>query len=220
MFLDTNTREENVAFINGYADRVAENFRMLNTISGDIMVACDVIWKALQNDHTIFFCGNGGSAADSQHLAADILGRYRSRRKAMPALALTVDTSVLTALANDYGYETAMAHQLDGLGREGDVLVAISTSGNSENILRTVKMAREKGIHTIGMTGDSGGVMRDMVDICLCAPSHMTNHIQEMHIAIGHIICEYVEANAKARAEYQEPHPHVVNMARTGTGGR
>ncbi len=217
MFLDTAPRQENIAFIESYADRVAENFRLLKTISGDIMLACEIVWKSLQSNNTIFFCGNGGSAADSQHLAADILGRYRTSRKAMSALALTVDTSVLTALANDYGYESAMAHQLDGLGREGDVLVAISTSGNSENILRTIKVAREKGIHTIGLTGHTGGQMRDMVDLCLCPPSDMTNHIQEMHIAIGHMICEYVEANAKARAEYQAPHPHVLNMAKTGT---
>jgi D-sedoheptulose 7-phosphate isomerase len=217
MFTEKQTRDDNVSFLNDYADRVAENFRMLQQITPEIMLACDVVWSALKRNQTIFFAGNGGSAADSQHLAADILGRYKSSRKAMPAIALTVDTSVLTALANDYGYETALAHQLDGLGREGDVLVAISTSGNSENILRTVKMAREKGIHTIGMTGENGGAMRNMVDLCLCAPSDSTNHIQEMHIAMGHMICEYVEANAKALDEYQQPHPHVLNVARSGT---
>lgn len=213
MFSDKAQKQENIDFIDGYAQTVSDNFQLMKSISGDIMIACDVVWRALERGNTIFFCGNGGSAADSQHLAADILGRYRSSRKALSAIALTVDTSVLTALANDYGYETALAHQLDGLGKEGDVLVAISTSGNSENILRTIKMAEEKGIHTIGMTNEDGGQMKDMVDVCLCAPSPMTNHTQEMHIAIGHIICEYVESNAKAREEYQEPHPHVMNVA-------
>ena len=214
MFTKNNSRADNTRFLKEYSNRVAANFSMLGLMADDILLACDTVWSALQRKNTIFFCGNGGSAADSQHLAADILGRYRTQRKAMAAIALTVDTSVMTALANDYGYDTAFAHQLDGLGKEGDVLVALSTSGNSESVLRAVKMAKEKGIITIGMTGETGGLMRDMVDICLCVPSKMTNHIQEMHIAVGHMICEYVEANAKALDEYQEPHPHVMNMAR------
>lgn len=217
MFTKANDRADNVRFLKEYSNRVAANFSMLSIMAEEILLACDTVWSALERNNTIFFCGNGGSAADSQHLAADILGRYRTQRKAMPAIALTVDTSVMTALANDYGYDTAFAHQLDGLGREGDVLIALSTSGNSESVLRAVKMAREKGIVTIGLTGETGGLMRDMVDICLCMPSKMTNHIQEMHIAVGHMICEYVEANAKALDEYQEPHPHVVNMARAAS---
>lgn len=217
MFTKANDRTENVRFLKEYSNRVAANFSMLSIMADEILLACDTVWAALERKNTIFFCGNGGSAADSQHLAADILGRYRTQRKAMPAIALTVDTSVMTALANDYGYDTAFAHQLDGLGKEGDVLIALSTSGNSESILRAVKMAREKGIVTIGLTGETGGQMRDMVDICLCMPSKMTNHIQEMHIAVGHMICEYVEANAKALDEYQEPHPHVMNMARAAS---
>ena len=214
MFTQDQDQDQKIRFLKEYSNRVATNFSMLNMMADDILMACETIWNALRNDQTIFFCGNGGSAADSQHLAADILGRYRTERKAMPSIALTVDTSVMTALANDYGYDTVFAHQLDGLGKKGDVLVALSTSGNSESILRAVKMAKEKGIYTIGFTGDKGGEMRHMVDLCLCMPSDMTNHIQEMHIAVGHMICEYVEANAKALDEYQTPHPHVTNQVR------
>lgn len=214
MFTQDQDQTQKIRFLKEYTNRVATNFSMLNLMADDILMACETIWTALKNDQTIFFCGNGGSAADSQHLAADILGRYRTQRKAMPSIALTVDTSVMTALANDYGYDTVFAHQLDGLGKAGDVLVALSTSGNSESVLRAIKMAKEKGIHTIGLTGDKGGDMRDMVDLCLCMPSDMTNHIQEMHIAVGHMICEYVEANAKALDEYQAPHPHVTNQIR------
>jgi D-sedoheptulose 7-phosphate isomerase len=139
------------------------------------------------------FCGNGGSAADAQHLAAELIGRYKLDRAPLPALALTVDTSALTAIANDYSFDEIFARQVRGIGRANDVLIAISTSGTSSNVLRAIEAAREKGITTIGLTGQSGGRMRQLCDICVSVPSDQTNHIQEMHIAIGHMICGAVE---------------------------
>jgi hypothetical protein len=120
-------------------------------------------------------------------------GRYLIDRAPLPALALTVDTSALTAIANDYSYDEVFARQLAGLGQPGDVLVALSTSGNSKNVLRAIEVARDKSIRTIGLTGQSGGLMRQLCDICICVPSDRTNHIQEMHIAVGHVICGAVE---------------------------
>ena len=155
--------------------------------------AIDFIIEALRSGNTIMFCGNGGSAADAQHLAAELIGRYKLDRAPLPALALTVDTSALTAIANDYSFDDIFARQVRGIGRANDVLIAISTSGTSPNVLRAIEAAREKGITTIGLTGQSGGRMRQLCDICVSVPSDQTNHIQEMHIAIGHMICGVVE---------------------------
>lgn len=182
-----------------YHARTVANAAALEGLLPAIANAADMVWKALDAGNTIFFCGNGGSAADSQHLAADILGRYRKPRKGLPAIALTVDTSTITALANDYGYDTVFAQQLDGLGEKGDVLVAISTSGNSQSVLRAVAVARDKGMSVIGMTAAGGGRLAQVVDIALRSPAELTNHAQESHIVIGHMICEYVEAQAQAR---------------------
>ena len=139
------------------------------------------------------FCGNGGSAADSQHLAAELVGRYKINRSAIPAMSLTVDTSALTAIANDFGYEQVFVRQVEGLGKAGDCLVGISTSGNSQNIVNAFLKAKEMGIKTIAFTGEGGGKMRELADICLNVPSSATNNIQEMHIACGHILCDIVE---------------------------
>ena len=149
--------------------------------------------KALIEGHKVLFCGNGGSAADSQHLAAEFVGRFQKERKGLPALALTVDTSILTAVANDYGYDTVFARQVQALGEPGDVLVAISTSGNSNNVLLAVKEAKAKGITCIGMTAEGGGKMADACDICLAVPAKETARVQEMHILMGHILCELVD---------------------------
>lgn len=149
--------------------------------------------RALAGGHKVLFCGNGGSAADSQHLAAEFVGRFQKERKGLPAIALTVDTSILTAVANDYGYDTVFARQVQALGEPGDVLFGISTSGNSKNVLLAIKEAKAKGITCIGMTAEGGGKMADDCEICLAVPSKVTARAQEMHILMGHILCELVD---------------------------
>ena len=149
--------------------------------------------KALAEGHKVLVCGNGGSAADSQHLAAEFVGRFQKERKGLPAIALTVDTSILTAVANDYGYDTVFARQVQALGEPGDVLVGISTSGNSKNVLLAVEEAKAKGITCIGMTAEGGGKMAAACDICLAVPAKVTARAQEMHILMGHILCELVD---------------------------
>ena len=150
---------------------------------------------ALKNGNKILFCGNGGSAAQAQHLAAELVGRYKMERRALAALSLTVDTSDITAIGNDYGYDDIFRRQLEGLGKAGDVLIGLSTSGNSTNVIRAFELARSMDIRTVAFTGEGGGKMKALADICLTVPSNQTNHIQEMHITIGHIVCGLVEKN-------------------------
>ncbi len=149
--------------------------------------------KTLKNGGKIHFCGNGGSAADAQHLAAELSGRFYFDREPLNAEALHCNTSYLTAVANDYGYDEVYARLLKGTARNGDLLVALSTSGNSENILKTCKVAREMGVFVVGMTGVSGGDLKKYSDILLNVPSSDTPRIQEAHIMLGHILCEHVE---------------------------
>ena len=143
---------------------------------------------ALEKGRKILICGNGGSAADSQHMAAEFVGRFVKERQSLPALALTVDTSLLTAVGNDYGFDCVFSRQVEGLGQEGDVLIAISTSGNSANVVKAVKTAKEKGIYVIALTGENGGILAKESDLCLAVPSQVTARIQEMHIMIIHMI--------------------------------
>lgn len=150
---------------------------------------------ALEKGRKILTCGNGGSAADSQHMAAEFVGRFVKERQSLPALALTVDTSLLTAVGNDYGFDCVFSRQVEGLGQEGDVLIAISTSGNSANVVKAVKTAKEKGIYVIALTGENGGILAKESDLCLAVPSQVTARIQEMHIMIIHMICEVAEAD-------------------------
>jgi D-sedoheptulose 7-phosphate isomerase len=137
--------------------------------------------------------GNGGSAADAQHIAAELLGKYYLHRQALPAVAITVNTSSLTAIGNDYGFEQIFARQLEALGDSGDVAIGISTSGNSPNVLQGLYAAKRKGMTTLGLTGEDGGQLKAVVDYCICVPSKDTPRIQEAHILIGHILCELVE---------------------------
>jgi D-sedoheptulose 7-phosphate isomerase len=176
-----------------YFARVAENFTALRRLAPAIEDAAAKLVEALRRGNKVMFCGNGGSAADSQHLAAELMGRYLKDRHPLPAIALTVDTSALTAIANDYAYADVFARQLRGLGQAGDVLVGLSTSGNSENVVRAVGLAKDMGIATVGLTGRGGGKLRGACDICICVPADEANHIQEMHIAIGHYLCGFVE---------------------------
>lgn len=148
---------------------------------------------ALQDGKKILLCGNGGSAADSQHIAAEIVGRFQKEREGMAAIALTTDTSILTAVGNDYGYEHIFSRQVSALGNQGDVLIAYSTSGNSENVIRAVEAAKRNRLHTIGFLGGNGGKLRQLCDISLVIPEKTTARIQEMHLLAGHILCELLE---------------------------
>ena len=155
--------------------------------------AVNAVTNAFKNGNKVLFCGNGGSAADAQHLAAEFSGRFYKDRKALPAEALHCNTSYLTAVANDYSYDVIYSRLVEGLGVSGDVLIGLSTSGNSSNIIKAFEIAKEKNIITIGFTGDSGGKMKDLCDYLFNVPSKITPRIQESHILIGHIICELVE---------------------------
>ncbi len=168
-------------------------FNELTTIEHNIFEAAALISNACQNGHTVFACGNGGSAADAQHFAAELTGRYISDRASYPGIALTVDTSALTAIANDYGYQRVFSRQLEGLGKPHDVLLAISTSGNSENVIEAVNTAKAKGMKSIGLLGRDGGQLAAMVDIAVVVPSQVTARIQEAHIFILHYFCEALE---------------------------
>src|SRR3982751_5372707 len=162
-------------------------------ILGTIEKLVNIITSALQNGNHVYFCGNGGSAADAQHLAAEFSGRFYTDRRALPAEALHCNTSYVTAVANDYSYDVIYSRIIEGTGVSGDVLIGLSTSGNSKNIVKAFEVAREKNIITIGFTGESGGTMKDISDYLFNVPSKDTPRIQESHIMIGHIICELVE---------------------------
>ncbi|MCX6279338.1 MAG: D-sedoheptulose 7-phosphate isomerase [Bacteroidetes bacterium] len=157
-----------------------------------VSVACV---SAYSRGNKVMFCGNGGSAADAQHLAAELSGRFYYDRAPLPAEALHANSSYITAVANDYSFDDIYARAVQGSGRKGDILIGISTSGNSENIIRAMKVAREIGILTVGMTGETGGKMKEFCDYLINVPSTDTPRIQEAHILIGHIICELVESS-------------------------
>lgn len=162
--------------------------------------AVDTMVKALRGGHRVLWCGNGGSAADAQHLAAELSGRFYYDRPPLNSEALHCNTSYLTAVANDYGYDLIYSRMIDGACREGDVLVGISTSGNSLNIINAFAKARQLGVTTIAMTGQTGGKMASLADILLNVPSQDTPRIQECHIMLGHIICEQVESTLFPRS--------------------
>lgn len=152
-----------------------------------------MICEALSNGQKVLLCGNGGSAADAQHIAAELVGCYEKKRRSWPAIALTTDTSTLTAVSNDLGYETVFARQVAGLAQAGDVLIGISTSGKSKNVLRAVEEARELSCKTIALTGATAEPLRSMCDIAVSVPSSRTSRIQEAHITVGHLWCEMVD---------------------------
>jgi D-sedoheptulose 7-phosphate isomerase len=160
----------------------------------------DIIVQAFRNGNRVYFCGNGGSAADAQHLAAEFSGRFYTDRKALPSEALHCNTSYLTAVANDYSYDVVYARLIDGIGNQGDVLVGLTTSGNSGNIVKAFETARTKGITTVGFTGTTGGLLKSLSDYLINIPSTDTPRIQESHILVGHIICQLVEETYFANA--------------------
>jgi D-sedoheptulose 7-phosphate isomerase len=153
----------------------------------------ELLIHAFRSKNKVILFGNGGSAADAQHIAAEFVGRFAFNRAALPAMALNVNTSCVTAIGNDYGFDQVFSRQIEALGRAGDVAIGISTSGNSTNVIQAVSVAKQMGIHTIAFNGGNGGKLKDVVDHCICIPSNETPRIQECHILIGHIISELVE---------------------------
>lgn len=176
-------------FLNQHLE-LFENLSVIESIVSQAAASCS---DAISRNRKIIFCGNGGSAGDSQHIAAELVGRLVDDRPALSAIALTTDTSALTCIGNDYGYDHIFSRQLEAVGREGDVLVAISTSGNSVNVVRAVDMAKQLGIKTIGLLGKDGGQLMSMVDVAVVIPSQITARIQEAHIFVGHTICAMIE---------------------------
>ncbi|MDR1460560.1 MAG: D-sedoheptulose 7-phosphate isomerase [Campylobacteraceae bacterium] len=159
-----------------------------------IYTACVIATDTIAKGNKILIFGNGGSAADAQHIAAELVGRYKTTRKGLSAIALTTDTSALTAIGNDFGYESVFERQVEALAREGDLLIGISTSGTSANVVRALKLGREIGCRCVGLSGKDGGVMDEICDINIVVPSSDTPRIQEMHIMIGHIICQAIDS--------------------------
>lgn len=172
---------------------LSEGATALQQQADAIAEIAEICTAALRNGHKIIFCGNGGSAAQSQHLAAELVGRYKLDRPALAALSLTVDSSNITAIANDYGYNEIFSRQLEGVGRAGDVLIGLSTSGNSPNVLAAFTQADKMGIRTIALVGRDGGKMAAAAQTTLIVPAETSAHIQELHIATGHLICDLIE---------------------------
>lgn len=166
---------------------------MAQNLADVIADAAQMILKAYQAGGKVLLIGNGGSAADAQHIAAELIGRFQLERTGLPAIALTTNTSALTALANDYEYDAVFSRQLEALASNKDILIAITTSGTSPNILKAVEAAHSKGVYVVGLTGGNGGKLKDMADLTIMVPSDNTARIQEAHITIGHIICHLVE---------------------------
>ncbi|WP_319380103.1 D-sedoheptulose 7-phosphate isomerase [Thiomicrorhabdus sp.] len=158
-----------------------------------LLQICQLCINAYESGNKVILAGNGGSAADAQHIAAEFVSRFRFDRPGLPSLSLSTDTSMLTAIGNDYGYEKLFARQLQANGREGDVFIGISTSGTSKNVVEAMKVCPELGITSVGFTGQGGGLLVELADHCLCVPSNSTAFIQESHIMLGHIICGFVE---------------------------
>lgn len=170
-----------------------EVFNQLQSSATDIETVAARLGDVLAAGGQILLAGNGGSAADAQHIAAEFTGRYIRARKGLPAIALTTDTSALTAISNDFGYDQVFARQLEALGNPGDALIVYSTSGNSENIITAINFAKANNIYTVALTGESGGKIKAMVDHCFCVPSAETPRIQEAHAFIGHALCDLID---------------------------
>tara|TARA_B110000858_G_C17751015_1_gene449664 strand:+ start:462 stop:1025 length:564 start_codon:yes stop_codon:yes gene_type:complete len=173
---------------------ISTNFiNLSNECSQEILEAANMIIDSLDNNGKVIFCGNGGSAADAQHLSAEFVGRFLKNRQPLASLSLTTDTSAITAIGNDFSFDEIFSRQLEAIGNKGDILYAISTSGKSKNILKALQVAKKLGIKTIGITSVAGKDLNKFCDITIEVPSRRTDRIQEMHIATGHIICEIVE---------------------------
>ncbi|MCH9813651.1 MAG: D-sedoheptulose 7-phosphate isomerase [Epsilonproteobacteria bacterium] len=167
--------------------------KSIDEIQSYIYTACVLATDTLAHGNKVLLCGNGGSAADAQHIAAELTGRYKTERRGLPGIALTTDTSALTAIGNDYGYDRVFDRQLEALANKGDLLIGISTSGNSQNVNNALTLAKALGCRTVGFSGKGGGDMNDLCDVNIVVPSDDTPRIQEMHILIGHIICQSID---------------------------
>jgi D-sedoheptulose 7-phosphate isomerase len=185
---------ENLIF-NIFEEHIAVVNKSKDELFSVVQEASIIINNAIQNGNKIILCGNGGSAADAQHIAAEFTGRFVKERRALAAVALTTDTSALTAIGNDYGFEKIFERQFEALALKGDVLIGISTSGNSKNVINAFVKAKELGCKTIGLTGNGGGVISEYCTTNIIIPSSVTARIQEMHILLGHIFCDYVDQN-------------------------
>ena len=167
--------------------------KVIDTLGANIEAACQMMTTTISNGNKVLIAGNGGSAADAQHIAAELTGRFVKDRKGLPGIALTTDTSALTSIANDYGYEHVFSRQVEALARPGDLFIGISTSGNSQGILNAFVVAKELQCTTLGLSGRDGGKMNELSDLNIVIPSDITARIQEMHITIGHIMCKSVD---------------------------
>ena len=174
-------------------EEAISNLKELKFFSDKILQISKICNKALQNGGKIIFCGNGGSAAQSQHLTAELVGRYKLDRHAISAVSLTVDTSNITAISNDYSYESVFSRQLEAIGKQGDILFGLSTSGNSKNVIKAFERAKEMKITTIALVGLHGGTLSKLSDYSIQVPADTSAHIQELHIVIGHIVCDLIE---------------------------
>lgn len=175
------------------AGRVIADLQDDSALLSDFERCVELCERALQQGHKLLFIGNGGSAADAQHLAAELVVRFKLTRRGLPALALTVDSSALTAIGNDFGFDQLFSRQIEALGQKGDVLIALTTSGNSVNVLKAVPVAQSIGIQVVAMTGAHGGSIADIADLCLRMPSDDTPRIQEAHTLLGHMLCDLLE---------------------------
>ena len=172
----------------------------ISQLAESIEKVANIFISCLENDGTIFWCGNGGSASDSQHLAGELVGRFVDERKPLKSIALTADSAVMTCIVNDYGYEHIFSRQIEALGSKGDVLVGITTSGNSKNVLKAFEVAKNKGVKIIGLLGKGGGMAKSLVEDSIIISSNSTARVQEMHILIGHILCDLIEDGLKLKA--------------------
>lgn len=186
------------------AEQFNESSRLKTLCAKELAEAMErafhLLWGAVESGGKILLCGNGGSAADAQHIAAEIVGRYRRERAGAPALALTTDTSILTAVGNDYGFEEVFARQVEALGKAGDCLVGLSTSGQSPNVGKAMERAQQLGLSTVGLLGRGGGPIKELCDVAVIVPSESTPRIQEVHITVGHIWCDLLEERLVERA--------------------
>ena len=180
-------------YIEGQLEELSKQLQLLKHLSSQVIEIVKICVNVLKRGNKIIFCGNGGSASQSQHLAAELVGRYKLNRPALNALSLTVDTSNLTAISNDYGYDFVFSRQLEGVGKEGDILFGLSTSGNSKNICLAFEKAHQMGITTFALVGKNGGKMAELADCTLMVPAETSAYIQEMHLAIGHLVCDLIE---------------------------
>ncbi len=197
-----------------FGKAIAEHLEVIRGVEAqqDVLEAiARLMADALHRGNQILWCGNGCSAGDSQHLAAEIVGRFRRERRGMPSIALTTDTSILTAVANDYGYEAVFSRQVEALGRKGDVLVGISTSGNSHNVIAAIEAAKVYGVTTVAFTGAGGGRMAGLADYLFAVDSRDTARVQEAHILAGHMICDWLELDVIERDR-----GHLADQALTG----